>query len=136
MATLRTARSVPRTGVYGFAVALGEAAGRPVRLGGVAAARAVERGDVLERDEDVPVQLDVRDAFDAAVGRQRAVLVLAAEELDVDLLSLVLTREVVHRDSVYPRDSLALDGDGGQARVGLDGVDSPVLVHVHPAAAA
>src|SRR6188768_3587597 len=48
-------------------VVLDEAAGRPVRLGGVAAARAVERGDVLERDEDVTVQLDVRDVLEGAV---------------------------------------------------------------------
>src|SRR5918996_5639815 len=38
---------------------LGEPAGRPVVGGRVAAARAVKGGDVLQRDEDVPVQLDV-----------------------------------------------------------------------------
>ena len=41
-----------------------EPARRPVGLRRVAAARAVERGDVLQRDEDVPVQLDVRDVVD------------------------------------------------------------------------
>ena len=76
---------------------LGEAPRRPVRLGGVAAARAVERGDVLERDEDVAVQLDVRDVLDVAVGREHAFLVLAAEEGDLDLLALVLVRVVLHR---------------------------------------
>jgi hypothetical protein len=60
----------------------------------------VEGGDVLERDEDVAVQLDVRDALDGAVGRERAFLVLAAEELDLDLLPLVLVRVVLHRVSV------------------------------------
>ena len=51
-------------------VVLGEAARRPVGLGRVAAARAVERRDVLERDEDVAVELDVRDVLDRAVRRE------------------------------------------------------------------
>jgi hypothetical protein len=57
----------------------------------------VERGDVLERDEDVSVELDVRDALDPAVRGQSSVLVLAAEELHLDLLSLVLVGVVLHR---------------------------------------
>jgi hypothetical protein len=56
----------------------------------------VEGGDVLERDEDVPVQLEVRHALDSAVGREGAVLIFAAEQLDLDLLTLVLVRVVLH----------------------------------------
>jgi hypothetical protein len=78
------------------AVALGEPARWPIGLRGVAPARAVERGDVLERDEDVAVELDVRHALDRAVGGQGPVLVLAAEELDVHLLAPVLVRVVLH----------------------------------------
>jgi hypothetical protein len=55
----------------------------------------VEGGDVLERDEDVPVQLDVRDVLEVAVRGQDAVLVLAAEEGDLDLLALVLVRVIL-----------------------------------------
>jgi hypothetical protein len=55
----------------------------------------VERRDVLERNEDVAVELDVRNALDSAVGGQRPVLVLAPEELDLDLLALVLVRVVL-----------------------------------------
>src|SRR5918992_5588420 len=79
-----------------FALVLGEAARRPVGLGRVAPARAVERGDVLERDQDVPVELDVRDVLDRAVRRENALLVLAAEQGDLDLLALVLVRVVLH----------------------------------------
>jgi hypothetical protein len=57
----------------------------------------VEGSNVLKRDENVAVQLEVRDALDSAVGGQRAVLVLAPEELDLDLLALVLVRVVLHR---------------------------------------
>jgi hypothetical protein len=39
----------------------------------------VERGDVLERDEDVTVQLDVCNILDVAVSGQDAFLVFAAE---------------------------------------------------------
>jgi hypothetical protein len=56
----------------------------------------VERRDVLEGDEDVPVQLDVGDLVDVAVRGQHAFLVLAAEEGDLDLLALVLARVVLH----------------------------------------
>src|SRR5205814_1461560 len=70
---------------------------RPVGLRRVAAARAVQRGDVLQRDQDVPVQLDVGDVLDVAVRGQHAVLVLAAEERDLDLLALVLVGVVLHR---------------------------------------
>jgi len=38
----------------------------------------------------VPVQLDVGDVFDVAIGRQDAFLVLAAEKGDLNLLALVL----------------------------------------------
>ena len=57
----------------------------------------MKRGDVLERDEDVPVQLDVGDFVDGAVGGQDPLVVIAAEERDLDLLALVLARVVVHR---------------------------------------
>src|SRR5918992_2095135 len=86
-------------------VVLGEAARRPVGLGRVAAARAVQRCDVLQRDEDVAVELDVGDVLDRAVRRQRALLILAAEECDLDLLALVLVRVVLHEAvSLLPRD--------------------------------
>src|SRR5581483_6548880 len=63
----------------------------------VAAAGAVQRGDVLEGDEDVAVELDVRDLVDVAVRGEDAFLVLAAEQGDLDLLALVLARVVLHR---------------------------------------
>src|SRR5439155_17585591 len=90
-------------GVVG-AVLLGQTARRPVRLGGVASTRAVQGGDVLERNQDVPVQLHVRDVFEVAVRGQHAVLVLAAEEGDLDLLTLVLVCVVLHATSrrTYP----------------------------------
>src|SRR5579862_5574041 len=86
--------------------------GRPVAVGRVAAAGAVEAGDVLERYQDVPVQLDVRDVLDQAIGGQRAVLVLTAEEGDLDALALVLGRVVLHGRIVvdqgaWPSDSRA-----------------------------
>jgi hypothetical protein len=80
----------------GVALVLGEAARRPVRLGRVAPARAVERGDVLERNQDVAVELDVRHLVDGAVGGQDALVVVAAEHRDFDLLALVLARVVLH----------------------------------------
>src|SRR5436309_1635324 len=79
-----------------FAFVLDEPARRPVRLGRIAAARAVERRDVLQRDEDVAVELDVRDLVDGAVRGEDAVLVIAAEERDLHLLALVLARVVLH----------------------------------------
>src|SRR6059036_94773 len=98
LTTLSIAGMPPRTGLaVVVALVLGEAARRPVRLRGVAAARAVERGDVLKRDEDVAVQLDVRDVLDIAVRGEHALLVLAAEERDLDLLTLVLVGVVLHR---------------------------------------
>src|SRR5439155_25753959 len=78
---------------------------RPVVLGSVAAARAVQRGDVLEWHEDVPVQLDVGDVLDVAVGCQYALLVLAPEERDLDLLALVLAGVVLHRSGQSSRSS-------------------------------
>src|SRR5204862_2687582 len=89
-------RASHRLGLFG-AVFFGEAARRPVGLRCVAAARAVEGGDVLQRDQDVAVQLDVRDVLDEAVSRQHAVLIIAAEEGDLDLLALVLIRVILHR---------------------------------------
>ena len=47
------------------------------------------------------VQLDVRDVLDQAVGGQHTVLIVAPEERDFDLLTLVLVGLVVHGDSVY-----------------------------------
>src|SRR5262249_12309850 len=61
----------------------------------VAAARAMKRRDVLERDEDVPIQFDMRDLVDVAVRGEDALLVLAAEKRDLDLLALVLARVVL-----------------------------------------
>src|SRR5439155_16203587 len=94
------------------AVVLGETARRPVRFRCIAPARAMERGDVLERDEDVAVQLDVRDVLDVAVSRQHAFLILAAEEGDLDLLALVLARVVLHSVSLTAANS----GPGSAAR--------------------
>ena len=93
------------------AVELVEPSRRPVGLGRIAAARAVEARDVLERDEDVTVELDVRDVLDRAVGGQGPLLVFAAEQRELDLLALVLVRVVLHGRSVadpawpsrYPR---------------------------------
>jgi hypothetical protein len=95
-------RDVPRReqGLSLFAVGAGQSARGPVRLRRVTAARTVEGGDVLQRNEDVAVELDVRDPFDPAVGGKRPVLILAAEELDFDLLSLVLVGVVLHGFSV------------------------------------
>jgi len=57
----------------------------------------MERRDVLERDEDVAVELDVRHLVDEAVRSEDAFLVLAAEERDFDLLALVFAGLVLHR---------------------------------------
>jgi hypothetical protein len=50
----------------------------------------VQGGNVLERNENVTVELDVRHVFDRAVCGEDTLLVLAAEERELDLLSLVL----------------------------------------------
>jgi hypothetical protein len=55
----------------------------------------VQRGDVLQGDENVPVQLDVRNVLDRAVGGEDTFLILAAEERELDLLTLVLVRVVL-----------------------------------------
>ena len=94
-------REIPRGehGLVGVEVrrfVLGEAARRPVVLRRVATARAVERRDVLKRDQDVPVQLQVRDVLDVAVRGEDAFLVLAAEEGHLDLLTFVLPGVVLH----------------------------------------
>src|SRR5207247_11455197 len=99
LSKLRRAGSAAATGlrfVRLVPLVLRQSARRPVRLRGVAAARAVEGGDVLERDEDVAVELDVGDVVDVAVGRPYSVLVLAAEQGYFDLLALVLARVVLH----------------------------------------
>src|SRR5581483_1031065 len=85
-------------------VVFGKATRRPVRLRRIAPARAVKRSDVLQRDQDVPVELDVRDVLDVAVRGQHAVLVLTAEQGDLDLLALVLVRVVLHAPArrAYP----------------------------------
>src|SRR5438874_13460835 len=56
----------------------------------------MERGDVLQRDQDVPVQLDVGDILDEAVRGEHAVLVVTAEERNLDLLALVLVGVILH----------------------------------------
>src|SRR3954451_2032972 len=100
---LRAATSMRPASLAVFAalfrpVVLEQAARRPILiLRCVAAARAMQRRDVLERDEDVPVQLDVRHLVDVAVRGEDAFLVVAAEERDLDLLALVLARVVLHR---------------------------------------
>src|SRR4029077_14945243 len=73
-----------------------EAARRPVVVPRVAATRAVQGSDVLQRDQDVPVQLDVGDVLHVAVRRQDPLLVFAAEEGDVHLLPFVLVGVVLH----------------------------------------
>ena len=89
---------------------------RPVVvLRGVAAARAVERGDVLERHEDVPVQLDVRNLVDVAVGGEHAFLILAAEESYLDLFALVLAGVVLHRPESTASGSTMRKGPCGPA---------------------
>jgi SAM-dependent methyltransferase len=62
----------------------------------------MERGDVLEGDEDVTVELDVRHLVDVAVRGQHTFLVLAAEKGDLDLLPLVLARVVLHGSERSP----------------------------------
>src|SRR5918999_3421829 len=96
-ATSRRVRTVRSRLVPGVGIDVREAPRRPVPLWSIASAGAVQRGDVLEWDEDVAVQLDVSNVLDVAVGRQRALLVFAAEERDLDLLALVLARVVLHR---------------------------------------
>src|SRR6185437_9304408 len=78
-----------------IAVLLLEPARRPIVFRSVAAARAVERGDVLQRHEDVAVQLDVSDILDVAVRGQHALLVFPTEKGDLDLLAFVLVRVVL-----------------------------------------
>ena len=48
-----------------------------------------------ERNQDVPVQLEVGDVVEEAVGGEHAVLVVAAEERDLDLLALVFAGVVL-----------------------------------------
>jgi hypothetical protein len=60
----------------------------------------MKRGDVLERNQDVAVELDVRHVVDRAVRGEHAVLVVAPEERELDLLPLVLAGVVLHRGSV------------------------------------
>src|SRR5438128_2033627 len=86
----------PKTGAL-VAVFLLEPAWRPVVFRRVATARTMERGDVLQRDENVSVQLDVGDVLHVAIRGQDTLLVLAPEEGDLDLLALVFVRVVLHR---------------------------------------
>src|SRR5437879_4713865 len=86
----------PKAGAL-VAVFLLEPPWRPVVVGSIATARTVQRGDILQRNEDVPVQLDVGDILHVAIGRQDAFLVLAAEKGDLNLLALVLVCVVLHR---------------------------------------
>src|SRR5215203_4172536 len=95
LSRLRAIATRPRIALRLVAVFLRESSRRPVRLRRVAAAGAMERSDVLERHEDVPVELDVGDIVDVAVRGEDAVLVLAAEERDLDLLAFVLVRVVL-----------------------------------------
>jgi hypothetical protein len=55
----------------------------------------VQRRDVLERDEDVTVELDVGNVLERAVGGENAFLVFAAEEGDLDLLALIFVGVVL-----------------------------------------
>jgi hypothetical protein len=84
----------PKTGAL-VAVFLLEPAWRPVVLRGVATARTVERGDVLQRNENVSVQLDMGDVLDVAISGQDTFLILPAEQRDLDLLALVFVRVVL-----------------------------------------
>src|SRR3954464_12825930 len=103
------------TGRAAGTVVVQQAAGRPVLvLGRIAAARAVEGGDVLEGHEDVAVQFDVSDFVDVAVRGEHALLVFAAEEGDLDLLALVLARVVLH----HAEPSGSVEVGGGAARLG------------------
>src|SRR6266550_4617329 len=70
---------------------------RPVVVGSIATARTVQRGDVLQRNENVPVQLYVGDVLHVAIGGEDAFLILAAEKGDLNLLALVFVRVVLHR---------------------------------------
>ena len=79
----------------------------------------MQGGDVLERDENVAVQLDVRDVLDVAVGREDALLVLAAEECDLDLLTLVLVRVVLHETQSIRR-TAAVRSAGPPRSIGAD----------------
>src|SRR5205823_10109721 len=88
--------SRPDTGRTLLAVFLLEPARRPIVVRRVAAARTVQGGDVLERHENVAVQLDVGDVLDVAIRREDALLVLAPKQGDLDLLALVLVGVVLH----------------------------------------
>jgi hypothetical protein len=117
-----------------IAVLLLESARRPVVVRSVAAARAVERGDVLQRHEDVAVQLDVGDVLDVAVRGEDTLLVLPSEEGDLDLLALVFVRVVLDARSVANALSARLDATrrgplngGGRAETSqvVTGLDLP-----------
>ena len=84
----------------------------------------MERGDVLQRHEDVAVQLDVRDILDVAVRGQNALLVLASEEGDLDLLALVFVRVVLDARSVAnPLSSVAVATGRRPLNAGGEGRD-------------
>ena len=88
---------MPEPDLTVWRVVVDEPAGRPVVVAGIAATGAVQAGDVLQRDEDVPVQLDVRHVLDVAVCGEDAVLVFAAEQGELDGLALVLRGVILHR---------------------------------------
>jgi hypothetical protein len=84
----------------------------------------VERGDVLQRHEDVAVQLDVSDVLDVAVSGEDTLLVLASEEGDLDLLALVFVRVVLDARSVAnPLSSVAVATGRGPLNAGGEGRD-------------
>ena len=55
----------------------------------------MQRGDVLKRNENVAVELDVLDVVDEAVRGENPFLVVAAEEGDLDLFPFVLAGVIV-----------------------------------------
>ena len=84
----------------------------------------MERGDVLQRHEDVAVQLDVSDVLDVAVGGEDTLLVLASEEGDLDLLALVFVRVVLDARSVAnPLSSVAVATGRRPLNAGGEGRD-------------
>ena len=88
---LRTDPALPTARLRSRPALAGASPARERHTGSSSAGRRCSGGD-----EDVAVQLEVRDAGDGAVGGERPLLVLAAEELDLDLLARVLVRVVLH----------------------------------------
>src|ERR1051325_6110949 len=85
--TVQTTSARPRNDLaLVLLLVLVEPAWRPIGLGRVAPARAVNRGDVLLRARDVAVQFQGNDAFDQDAGGQLPILVIGAEHRDLDLV--------------------------------------------------